>query len=96
MASIIMLRFLKIAAGPVFAAGFYLLLKSLQPDEHVARMAGIAIWMALWWILESVPMAVTSLLPVFLFPLAGIMSTDKIAPFYMNDVLMLFMGGFLI
>jgi len=91
-----MLRFLKIIAGPLLGAGCYLLLKSLQPDENVSRMAGITVWMALWWILESVPIAVTSLLPVFLFPIAGLMSTDKIAPFYMNDVLMLFIGGFLI
>ncbi len=95
-ARFLMVSFLKIIAGPAAAALCYILLQWLQPDEQVSRMACIAAWMALWWLLESVPMAVTSLLPVFLFPLAGIMSTDKIAPFYMNDVLMLFIGGFLL
>lgn len=72
------------------------LLHNLQPDGNVARMGGIAAWMATWWMLEAVPMAVTSLLPVFLFPLLGILHADAVAPLYMNDVLMLFMGGFLI
>src|SRR5688572_18363806 len=86
----------KILSGPVGAIAIYFLLKQIQPDEIVSRMGGIAVWMALWWMLESVPMAVTSLLPVFLFPFAGILSTEKVAPLYMNDVLMLFMGGFLV
>lgn len=86
----------KILSGPLAAVATYFLLKQIQPDEIVSRMGGIAVWMALWWMLESVPMAVTSLLPVFLFPFAGILSTEKVAPLYMNDVLMLFMGGFLV
>lgn len=87
---------LKIISGPLVAFSVYFLLHQIQPDKNIAGMAGIAIWMALWWMLEAVPMAVTSLLPVFLFPLAGIMSTEAAAPLYMNDVLLLFIGGFLI
>lgn len=91
-----MLSFLKIVAGPLAATACYLALHLVQPLESVSRMGGIAAWMALWWMLEAVPMAVTSLLPVFLFPLAGLMSTEQIAPYYMNDVMMLFIGGFLV
>ncbi len=90
------MRFLKILSGPLACALCYFMLQSAQPDENVSRMGGIAAWMAVWWMLEPVPMAVTSLLPVFLFPLAGLMSTEQIAPYYMNDVMMLFIGGFLI
>ncbi len=87
---------LKILSGPLLAAVIYFLLDSVQKEESIASMGGIAAWMAAWWMFEAVPMAVTSLLPIFLFPLMGIMSTSAIAPFYMNDVLMLFMGGFLV
>lgn len=86
----------KILSGPFLAAAAYFLLNQFQPDELVACMGGIAVWMALWWMLEAVPVAITSLLPVFLFPATGILTADKVAPLYMNDVLMLFIGGFLV
>ncbi|GIV34405.1 MAG: SLC13 family permease [Chitinophagales bacterium] len=89
-------RWLKIIAGPLMAGTAYVMLSRVQPVESVARMGGIAAWMAVWWIFESVPIAVTSLLPVFLYPFTGIMSTREVAPHYMNEVLMLFIGGFLV
>ena len=90
------LKFLKISAGPLSGLLIYYLILLSQSDLTVARMAGIATWMAVWWIFESVPLPITSLLPVFLFPLGGIMSTKTVAPVYMNDVLFLFVGGFIL
>jgi sodium-dependent dicarboxylate transporter 2/3/5 len=52
--------------------------------------------MAVWWISEAVPLAVTSLLPVVLFPLLGICDLPKTAGFYGKDVIFLFLGGFLL
>jgi len=59
-------------------------------------MAGIAVWMAVWWIFEALPLAVTALLPIVLYPTFGIMGTKDIAPSYMNDIIFLFIGGFLL
>ena len=52
--------------------------------------------MAVWWITEIVPLAITSLLPVALFPLFGIMDGRAVSATYFNDVIFLFMGGFLV
>ncbi len=52
--------------------------------------------MAVWWITETVPLAVTSLLPVALFPLLGIMNGQEVSSSYFNHVIFLFMGGFII
>lgn len=52
--------------------------------------------MAVWWISESVPLAVTSLLPVALFPLLGIMDGKDVSATYFNHVIFLFIGGFVI
>jgi sodium-dependent dicarboxylate transporter 2/3/5 len=52
--------------------------------------------MAIWWILESVPFAVTALLPFVLFPLLGLQSAAATAPLYFNSIIFLFLGGFLI
>jgi sodium-dependent dicarboxylate transporter 2/3/5 len=69
----------------------------LKPGEPaVTRTAAIAIWMAIWWITEAVPLAATALLPVALFPLLGIMDGKSVAPLYFNHIIFLFMGGFLV
>ena len=56
----------------------------------------IAILMAIWWITEAVPLAITSLLPVVLFPLLGVLDGKTIASTYFNHVIFLFIGGFII
>ncbi|HHO68537.1 MAG TPA: SLC13/DASS family transporter [Gammaproteobacteria bacterium] len=59
-------------------------------------MLGIATWMALWWMTECVPLAVTALIPVIAFPLTGIATARDTAPRYMTSIMFLFVGGFLI
>jgi sodium-dependent dicarboxylate transporter 2/3/5 len=72
-------------------------LADLQPGEpQVTRMAAVAALMAVWWISEAIPLAATSLLPLILFPLLGIMGGRQVAPIYVNHVIFLFVGGFMI
>ena len=59
-------------------------------------MAGIAVWMAIWWMTEAVPLAATALLPVVLYPLLGVMDGRAVAPIYFNHIILLFLGGFLV
>jgi sodium-dependent dicarboxylate transporter 2/3/5 len=55
----------------------------------------VAILMALWWVTEVIPLAVTSLLPFVLFPMLGVMNGKMVASNYFNDIIFLFLGGFL-
>ena len=59
-------------------------------------VALVTINIAYWWITARIPMGVSSLLPMALFPLYGIMSGKQTAAFYMNNILMIFIGGFLV
>ncbi len=59
-------------------------------------MAAVALLMATWWMCESIPIPATSLLPIPLFPLLGIMHTKKAAAPYASHLIFLFMGGFII
>jgi len=61
-----------------------------------SRMAAVAVLMALLWMTEAVPLAVTALLPLVLFPLLGIAATNVVAGKYMNSTVFLLLGGFLI
>ena len=46
-----------------------------------------------YWTTEALPLGVTSLIPIALFPLLGILSTGEICPNYMTESVMMAMGG---
>ncbi len=54
------------------------------------------LWIAVWWMTEAVPIPVTSLLPIILFPLTGGLDVDATTSSYGDDTIFLFMGGFMI
>ncbi len=69
----------------------------LDPDNpQVTYTLAVALLMAIWWITEIIPLAVTSLLPIVLFPMLGIMNGKLVSATYFNHVIFLFIGGFLI
>ena len=68
----------------------------LEPGRpEITYTLAVALLMALWWITEIVPLAVTSLLPFVLFPMLGVMNGKAVASNYFNDIIFLFLGGFL-
>ena len=58
--------------------------------------AAVAVLMASWWASEALPVAVTALLPLILFPTLGLSTIDEAAVPYANPLIFLFLGGFLI
>ncbi len=83
-------------AGPALAFFMYFTLDLQEGKPAVTATAAIALWMAFWWITEAVPLAVTSLLPVVLFPAFGVMNGQSVSSAYFNHVIFLFIGGFII
>jgi len=83
-------------AGPL-AALLVILLVDLDPEKPaITYTAAVALWMVIWWLTEAVPLAVTALLPVVLFPIFKIMPGLEVAGFYFNNVIFLFLGGFIV
>lgn len=82
--------------GPLL---FFLTLLFFKPEglspEGVAILAS-TMWIATWWITEAIPIPVTSLLPLVLFPLSGGMEVKSTASAYGDETIFLFMGGFMI
>ncbi|RMD97724.1 MAG: DASS family sodium-coupled anion symporter, partial [Calditrichaeota bacterium] len=60
------------------------------------RVLASAFFMAFLWITEAIPIAVTSLFPLVLFPFLQVESLAKVAVNYANSNIFLFMGGFFI
>lgn len=50
--------------------------------------------MAIYWITESLPLSVTALIPLFLFPLFGVLTAKRTATEYVQVTLLLFLHSF--
>ncbi|MEN9639305.1 MAG: hypothetical protein RLZZ262_1173 [Bacteroidota bacterium] len=80
-------------AGPAI---FVYCAYGLGLDAAQGKVVGAVAWMLLWWVSEVIPMAVTALIPIILFPLAGVMPMEETCLSYSNRFVFLFLGGFLL
>ncbi|TXE10824.1 DASS family sodium-coupled anion symporter [Gelidibacter salicanalis] len=82
--------------GPL---AFILILLFFKPEglspESRAILASTA-WVAIWWITEAIPIAVTALLPIVLFPLSGGLDLGTTTASFGHKYIFLYIGGFII
>ncbi len=85
-----------LVAGPL---AFLLVLFFFHPDglskEANAILASTA-WVAIWWITEAIPIAVTALLPIVLFPLTGGLELADTTSSFGHRYIFLYIGGFML
>lgn len=79
--------------GPFLGLAVYFI---FPETGTIAKVAAIGTWMATWWITEAVKIYFTALLPLFLFPLFGVLPMTEVAPLFTKDIIFLFVGGFFI
>jgi sodium-dependent dicarboxylate transporter 2/3/5 len=84
-----------------FFAGLLLfmimLINPISQSNHTeSLMAATAVLMVVWWISEAIPLGATSLVPIVIMPVLGIMSGNSVAREYFNSTILIFLGGFLI
>lgn len=79
----------------VFFVILFLIPSGVMP-EKAKRMVAISLLMAIWWITEAIPIPVTALLPIPMFPLLKIMKTNEVTINYGHHLVFLFLGGFII
>jgi len=82
--------------GPIafFLISFFFHPEGLSPAAN-AVLATTA-WIAIWWITEAIPIAVTALLPLVLFPLSGGLDLAATSASFGHKYIFLYMGGFII
>jgi len=82
-------------AGPA-CYGLLVLVAPASLALEARQVLGLSGWMAIWWVTEPVPLAATSLLPAGLLPALGVVTArDAVAP-YANELVFLFLGGFML
>ncbi len=77
-------------------AAALLLILPLGLSAHESRAAAVATLMAAWWLSEAVPLPVTALLPLALFPVLGVRTAKEMATAFADPAIFLFLGGFLL
>jgi len=60
------------------------------------RTAAVGVLMAVWWMTEAIPIPATALVPLVAFPFLGVLEMSGAAEPYANELIFLFMGGFLL
>ena len=83
-------------SGPL---AFILILFFFQPEGLNPRANAVlasTAWIAIWWITEAIPIAVTALLPIILFPLTGGLGLSETTASFGHKYVFLYVGGFII
>lgn len=103
-------RGIGLVLGPVLAVVLWLLLPAEQRGD-VGQVTGpmsgglsgagrmtiaIGAWLAVWWITEAIAIEAAALLPLALFPIAGVATMRETAAPYADEVVYLFLGGMLL
>ncbi len=82
--------------GPIT---FFYILFFFQAEGLDASAKGVlatVAWVGIWWITEAIPIYVTALLPLILFPLTGGLSLSETATSFGHKYIFLYMGGFIL
>lgn len=60
------------------------------------HVLSITLWIAVWWITEAIPIAVTAMLPIILFPLTGALDITDTTASFGHKYIFLYLGGFIL
>ncbi|QFU76968.1 SLC13/DASS family transporter [Halioglobus maricola] len=90
------MRELALWLGPVLALGVAAVLTSAGYDRDIAVVGFVALLCVVWWVLEPIPIPVTSLLPLAVLPLLGVLTPAEVGQSYGSPIILLLLGGFLL
>ena len=83
-------------SGPLL----FIILQYLDPPsgmpDKAYNLLSITLLMAIWWVTESVPIAITALLPIILFPMTGAVDLETTTASFGHKYIFLYMGGFML
>ncbi|MEM0955079.1 MAG: SLC13 family permease [Pseudomonadota bacterium] len=91
-----MVRQLALFAGPALGLGLAVFALRAGLGHDIAVTVTITLWCVVWWIFEPVPIPVTSLLPMALLPLLGVLTPTEVGAAYGSPLILLLLGGFIL
>jgi sodium-dependent dicarboxylate transporter 2/3/5 len=85
-----------ILIGPLLALGMLAVLLGEGWSLAAAVTAAVTLLCAVWWIFEPVPIPFTSLIPLAVFPLLGVLTPAQVGQSFGSPLILLLMGGFML
>lgn len=82
--------------GPLVAACAAVALNMAGYGADMATVGFVAVLCILWWVFEPVPIPVTSLLPLAVLPLLGVLTPAEVGQAYGSPLILLLLGGFML
>ena len=72
------------------------IMAALEQPEAIVITAVVAWLCMLWWIFEPLPIPVTSLLPIAVFPISRVLTPEQVGASVGSPLIILLLGGFLL
>ncbi|MEM9396627.1 MAG: SLC13 family permease, partial [Pseudomonadota bacterium] len=90
------LKNIALLAGPIAALAAALFALSSDQSTEIVIVGAVAALCIVWWIFEPVPIPITSLLPLAVLQLTGVLSSAEVGQAYGSPLILLLLGGFLL
>lgn len=82
--------------GPILAVALYIFCTQRGYPFAFSATLALTLLCALWWMSEAVNPAFTSLIPLAILPVLGILDSKQVAQSVGNELILLLMGGFML
>ncbi|WP_245153890.1 SLC13 family permease [Jeotgalibacillus proteolyticus] len=82
--------------GPLLFAVIYFFPAITGLGDAPRAVLAVTLWVAAWWVTEAMPIPATSLMPIFLLPIAGGTDERTATMAYADPIVFMYMGGFTI
>lgn len=82
--------------GPSLAIAAALGFSAAGHGQDMAIVGFVAVLCVIWWVFEPIPIPVTSLLPLAILPLTGVLTPAEVGQAYGSPLILLLLGGFLL
>ncbi len=89
-------RQIALLAGPALALISAYLMWRIGFSGDAAITLGVTVICVIWWVFEPIPIPATSLIPLSLFPLLGVLTPVQVAQSYGHSLILLLLGGFIL
>ena len=90
------MKYVVLVAGLLSAIGVGLAVLLLGHSSGIALTAAVVVLCAIWWVFEPIPIPATSLIPLAIFPLGGVLTPAQLGSCVGHHLVLLMMGGFML
>lgn len=87
---------LALVLGPIGALSVAYAMLVTGAEQTAAVTLAVAFICVAWWIFEPIPIPATSLLPLALLPMFGVLTKEEVGQAYGHDLVLLLLGGFIL